>query len=125
MRALHTPGHTRCSMSLLLDDRAIVGDALLVGTVGRSDFYPDGPEEMYHTVFDKLVNLREDILVYPAHFGPHHGLPDELSTTVGREKRLSEPLNLRNKDDFIRYMTEGWPPKPARWKKIVETNDHE
>lgn len=125
LRAMHTPGHTPCSMSLVADDRAIVGDALLIGTVGRSDFYDDGPDEMYHTIFDRLLKLDDRLLVYPAHFGPKHGLPDALSTTVGHERRVSEPLTLKSKDAFIEYMTEGWPPKPEGWRTIVEANNHE
>lgn len=123
MRALHTPGHTPDAMSFVLEDRAIVGDTLLVGTPGRADFYEQGPEELYHTIFDKLLKLRDEVLVYPAHSGPKHGLPLDLMTTVGKERRVNEALTVKTKDDFVRYMTEGWPPKPQGWEDIVEANN--
>lgn len=123
IRALHTPGHTPCSMTLVLDDRALVGDALLVGTAGRSDFYPEGPEEMYHSLFDRILKLDDRLLVYPAHYGPRHGLPERMMTTIGEERRVNEALSQRSKEAFIRYMTEGWPPKPKAWQEIVDANN--
>jgi glyoxylase-like metal-dependent hydrolase (beta-lactamase superfamily II) len=122
IRSLHTPGHTADSMSLVMGDRALVGDALLVGSVGRADFYPDGVEELYHSIFDKLLKFNDELVIYPAHFGSRHGLPDRLSTTLGEERRTNEALSQRTKPDFVRYMTEGWPPKPHGWEQIVARN---
>ena len=122
LRALHTPGHTPCSMSLVMDDRVLVGDALLPGTVGRADFYDDGPEELYHSMFDRILRLEDRLEVYPAHYGPKHGLPEKMMTTLGHERKTNEALTLKTKDEFIRYLTEGWPPKPHNWEEIVEKN---
>jgi len=122
LRALHTPGHTPCSMSLVMDDRVLVGDALLPGTVGRADFYDDGPEELYHSMFDRLLKLEDRLEVYPAHYGPKHGLPEKMMTSIGHERKTNEALTLKTKDEFIRYLTEGWPPKPHDWEEIVEKN---
>lgn len=125
LRALDTPGHTPDAMSLVFEDRAIVGDTLLVGTAGRSDFYPRGPEELYHSLFDVLLKLRDELQVYPAHFGPHHGLPLTMMTTLGHERKVNEALTQATKEDFIRYMTEGWPPQPAGWKEMMAANQQE
>jgi len=122
LRAIHTPGHTPCSMTFLLQGRAFVGDALLPGTAGRADFYDEGPEEMYHSLFDKLLRLDDSVEVYAAHHGPRHGLPNDPFTTIGKERRTNEALTQKTKEDFIRYMTEGWPPKPAGWEEIIEKN---
>ena len=122
VRALHTPGHTADSMSLIVGDRALVGDALLVGTVGRADFYHEGIEELYHSIFDKLLKFEDELMIHPAHFGPRHGLPDRTSTTLGEERLTNEALNQKTKPDFVRFMTEGWPPKPHGWEQIVERN---
>lgn len=123
IRAVHTPGHTPDAMTLLLPDRALVGDALLVGTAGRADFYDRGPEDLYHSLFDKLLKLDDAVAVYPAHFGARHGLPPDLFTTVGKERRSNEALTQRTKEDFVRYMTEGWPPKPHGWEAVVRANN--
>jgi glyoxylase-like metal-dependent hydrolase (beta-lactamase superfamily II) len=109
-------------MTLVLDDRALVGDTLLVGSPGRADFYEQGPEELYHSIFDKLLKLQDELVLYPSHFGPKHGLPEAMMTTLGHEKRSDEALSLRNQHDFVRYMTEGWPPKPHGWEAIVAAN---
>lgn len=125
LRALDTPGHTPDAMTLVFEDRALVGDTLLVGTAGRADFYPEGPEELYHSLFDTLLKLRDELLIFPAHFGGHHGLPPDLMTTLGKERRVNEALTQRTKEDFLKYMTEGWPPQPKGWRDIVAANQRE
>ena len=122
VRAIHTPGHTPDHMTFVLEDAALVGDCLLVGTVGRADFYDDGPEELYQSIFDRILRLSDEVAVYPAHYGPNHGLPEDRSTTIGRERRFNDALTQTTKEDFVRYMVEGWPPKPAGWREISERN---
>lgn len=125
LRALDTPGHTPDAMTLVFEDRAIVGDTLLVGTAGRADFYPEGPEELYHSLFDVLLSQRDELQVYPAHFGPHHGLPMAMMTTLGHERKVNEALTQATREDFIRYMTDGWPPQPQGWREMVALNQRE
>ncbi len=122
VRAIHTPGHTPDHMAFVLDGAAPVGDCLLVGTVGRADFYDEGPGELYHSIFDRILRLSDEVAVYPAHYGPNHGLPEDCSTTIGRERRFNEALTRSTKEEFVRYMTQGWPPKPAGWREISERN---
>src|SRR2546426_511171 len=81
-----------------------------------------GAEALYHSVFDKILRLSDEVVVYPAHYGPHHGLPEDRFTTLGHERRLNEALTVKSKEDFIRYMMEGWPPKPGGWREISERN---
>jgi hydroxyacylglutathione hydrolase len=125
VRAIATPGHTPDAMTFLAGDDALVGDTLLVGTVGRADFYPEGPNELYHSIFDKMLRLSDAVRIHPCHFGPKHGLPDVRSTTMAHERVRNEALTLKTKDEFIRYMTEGWPPQPHGWKEIMWQNTHE
>jgi hydroxyacylglutathione hydrolase len=124
VRPIATPGHTPDAMTFLAGDDAIVGDTLLVGTVGRADFYPEGPSELYHSVFDKLLRLSDAVRIYPCHYGAKQGLPPERRTTLGRERGSNEALTQKTKDDFVRYMTEGWPPQPHGWKEIQWQNTH-
>ena len=80
LRVLETPGHTLDSISLALydmdwseDDAVAVftGDALFIGDVGRTDFYPDRKAEvaglLYESIHDKLLPLGDHVLLYPAH----------------------------------------------------------
>jgi len=124
VRAIATPGHTADAMTFLAGDEAIVGDTLLIGTVGRADFYPEGPTELYHSVFDKLLRLSDAVRIYPCHYGPKHGLPGDRATTLGRERLSNEALTQNSKEAFVRYMTEGWPPQPHGWKEIQWANTH-
>jgi hydroxyacylglutathione hydrolase len=124
VKPIATPGHTPDAMTFLAGDEALVGDTLLVGTVGRADFYPEGPAELYHSVFDKLLRLSDAVNIHPCHFGPKHGLPPDRSTTIGRERASNEAITQKTKEAFIRYMTEGWPPQPHGWKEIQYANTH-
>ena len=66
LRVLETPGHTDDSLSFVLfdgdtstDDAVAVftGDALFVGDVGRTDFYPDRAREVAGLLFDSLRKI--------------------------------------------------------------------
>ena len=55
LRVLHTPGHTEDSISLVLPDRVLTGDTLLRLATGRTDLPTGNAEDLYHSVFDKLL----------------------------------------------------------------------
>jgi len=57
LRAMHTPGHTRDSMSLVMDDRVFTGDALLIGGTGRTDLPTGDPHQLYDSLFEGLLRL--------------------------------------------------------------------
>lgn len=99
LSVLHTPGHTRDSMSLVAEDRVFTGDALLIGGTGRSDLPTGDPEALYDSLFNKLLKLDPDLKVYPAH--DYRG----YSCSTLREEMASNPrLQKRDKDEFVRMM---------------------
>jgi len=65
--SMHTPGHTDCSYSFLMNDRVFTGDTLLINGTGRTDFQNGNSIDQYHSLFDKILKLPEKTLVYPAH----------------------------------------------------------
>ena len=67
LTSMHTPGHTDCSYSFLMNDRIFTGDTLLINGTGRTDFQNGNPIDQYHSLFDKILKLPEKTLVYPAH----------------------------------------------------------
>ena len=75
---MHTPGHTRGSISLYCQSAGMVltGDTLFAGSIGRTDFPESSPQDMPNSLV-KLAGLPDRTLVYPGH-GP--------STTIGVEK---------------------------------------
>jgi glyoxylase-like metal-dependent hydrolase (beta-lactamase superfamily II)/rhodanese-related sulfurtransferase len=82
LTALHTPGHTRDSMCLVMDDRVFTGDTLLIGGTGRTDLPTGDPHDLYESLFDKLLKLDPALKVYPAHDykgRSHSTLADEIA----------------------------------------------
>jgi len=67
LKALATPGHTRDSMCLVIEDRVFTGDTLLIGGTGRTDLPTGDPDALYDSLFNKVLKLDRKLLVYPAH----------------------------------------------------------
>jgi glyoxylase-like metal-dependent hydrolase (beta-lactamase superfamily II)/rhodanese-related sulfurtransferase len=122
IEVLETPGHTRDHLTLRLRDKIFTGDTLLLGSVGRTDLGDGSPDLLFESLTEKLLRLPEGTEVYPAHFGSHHALPDRYVSTLGFERASNEALRLGSRDAFRTYMTEGWPPKPADFDRIVAAN---
>ena len=103
LRVLHTPGHSKDSMCLILDDQLIfTGDTLFVGNCGRTDLPGSNPAEMYHSLFDRLAMLDEKLIVYPGH---NYG--STPTSTIGHEKKMNYVLQPRSKQEFLEFMAGG------------------
>jgi glyoxylase-like metal-dependent hydrolase (beta-lactamase superfamily II) len=101
IKVIHTPGHTQDSICLLVDDKLLTGDALFVGECGRTDLPGGSAEDTYHSLFDKLMRLDDNIKVYPGHdYGP------KPHSTIGIERRSNYTLQKRTLDEFIAFMKE-------------------
>lgn len=100
LRVLHTPGHSEDSMCLLLDEQIIfTGDTLFVGNCGRTDLPGSDPAKMYHSLFDTLAKLDDNLTVYPGHdYGPTQ------TSTIGQEKKTNHVLRPRSEQEFLRFM---------------------
>ena len=96
---LYTPGHTDDSYSFLLPGRVFTGDTLLIRGTGRTDFQNGDPAAQYDSLFDKLLTLPEDTLVYPAH--DYNGM---TVSTIGEEKRYNPRLQVSSKQAYIDHM---------------------
>jgi hydroxyacylglutathione hydrolase len=103
LRVLYTPGHSKDSICLLLDDQFILtGDTLFVGNCGRVDLPGSNAKEMYDSLFDRLTKLDEKLILYPGH---NYG-PTSIST-IGHEKKTNYVLQPRSKQEFLELMTAG------------------
>jgi sulfur dioxygenase len=67
MLAMYTPGHTIDSYSFKLNDRVFTGDVLLNSGTGRTDLQNGDAGKSYDSIFNILLKLKENTLVYPAH----------------------------------------------------------
>ena len=99
MTALHTPGHTRDSMCLVLSDRVFTGDTLLIGGTGRTDLPTGDPGELYDSLFGKLLKLDPALSVYPA-----HDYKGRSHSTIGAELTDNPRLQKKERAQFIEMM---------------------
>ena len=122
LTVLETPGHTRDHLTLKLHRSIFTGDTLLIGGCGRTDLGDGSPELLWSSLTEKILTLDDDTEVLPAHFGPRHALVDRYASSLGFERATNEALNQGTREAFLKYMTEGWPPKPADFDRIVRAN---
>ena len=99
IRALYTPGHTSDSYSFLMDNYLFSGDTLLINGTGRTDFQNGSSEDAYDSIFNKLLKLPEETLLYPAH--DYNG---EKVSTIGKEKKQNPRLQVNSVDEYVDIM---------------------
>ncbi|HML08301.1 MAG TPA: MBL fold metallo-hydrolase [Xanthobacteraceae bacterium] len=114
---LYTPGHTDDSYSFLLADRVFTGDTLLIRGTGRTDFQNGDPRAQYHSIFNKLMKLPEETLVYPA-----HDYKGETVSTIGEEKCFNPRLKVRSVDEYVELMNNLKLPNPKMMDVAVPAN---
>jgi len=99
LRVIHTPGHSRDSICLLGGKRLFSGDTLFVGNCGRVDLPGGSARELYHSLFDVLYILDDELEVLPGHDYGH-----APTSTLGREKKTNFVLQRRSEDEFAEMM---------------------
>jgi glyoxylase-like metal-dependent hydrolase (beta-lactamase superfamily II) len=128
VRVTYTPGHATDHISLLLEcpnesNLLLSGDCLFIGDVGRTDLGRGNNDLMYDSLFRKILSLDPSTEVYPAHVGAKHFLATEkVKTRIGTERDTNPALQVKSKEEFLKYMTEGWPPKPQNYEEIIKVN---
>jgi glyoxylase-like metal-dependent hydrolase (beta-lactamase superfamily II)/rhodanese-related sulfurtransferase len=99
LTAMHTPGHTSDSMSLIVGNKVFTGDALLIGGTGRTDLPTGDPEQLYDSLFNKLLLIDPATEVYPA-----HEYKGRDATTIGAEMAGNPRLQKRDRAEFVAMM---------------------
>jgi hydroxyacylglutathione hydrolase len=101
IKVLFTPGHSKDSICLIVDSKIIItGDTLFVGNCGRTDLPGSDPEEMYNSLFEKILKLDNNLVVYPGHNYGYKSI-----STIGEEKKNNYVLLPRSREQFIKFMT--------------------
>jgi|TARA_B100001057_G_scaffold109618_1_gene107578 glyoxylase-like metal-dependent hydrolase (beta-lactamase superfamily II) len=116
-RAIYTPGHTSDSFCFLMDKYLFSGDTLLINGTGRTDFQNGNSIDAYNSIFNRLLKLPEDTLLYPA-----HDYKGETVSTIGKEKRSNPRLQVRNVDEYIEIMNNLNLKKPEKIDYNVSSN---
>jgi glyoxylase-like metal-dependent hydrolase (beta-lactamase superfamily II) len=117
LKALHTPGHTRDSMCLLAADRVFTGDTLLIGGTGRTDLPTGDPDQLYESLFGKLLKLDPALAVYPA-----HDYQGRSSSTIGEEIKTNPRLQKADRAAFTAMMRELNLTAPTHLTEALRTN---
>jgi glyoxylase-like metal-dependent hydrolase (beta-lactamase superfamily II) len=117
LEAIYTPGHTNDSYSYRMNDRVFTGDTLLIRGTGRTDFQEGDPYKQYDSLFNKLLKLPEQTLVFPAH--DYKGM---LVSTIGEEKNLNPRLQVRSAEDYASIMKNLNLAKPNMMDVAVPAN---
>jgi sulfur dioxygenase len=116
---LYTPGHTDDSYSYLLDGRVFTGDTLLIRGTGRTDFQNGDPRAQYDSIFNKLLKLPNETLVYPA-----HDYKGDTVSTIGEEKLFNPRLKVKSVDEYVDLMNNLKLPNPKMMDVAVPANIH-
>jgi sulfur dioxygenase len=114
---LYTPGHTDDSYCFTLADRVFTGDTLLIRGTGRTDFQHGDPRQQFDSIFNKLLRLPDDTLVFPA-----HDYKGETVSTIGEEKAFNPRLQVKSVDEYVALMNGLNLPNPKMMDVAVPAN---
>ncbi len=114
---IYTPGHTDDSYSYVMRDRVFTGDTLLIRGTGRTDFQNGDPRAQYDSIFNKLLKLPEETLLFPA-----HDYKGETVSTIGEETAFNPRLQVRSVDEYAALMNSLNLPNPKMMDVAVPAN---
>lgn len=113
----HTPGHTRDSMCLLVEDRVFTGDTLLIGATGRTDLPTGDPAALHDSLFNKVLHFDPALKVFPA-----HDYKGRSHSTIGQELATNPRLQKRDRDEFVEMMRNLNLSTPTHLTEALRTN---
>ena len=99
LNVMYTPGHTDDSYSFLLDDRVFTGDTLLIRGTGRTDFQNGDPRAQYDSIFNRLLKLPDETMVFPA-----HDYKGDSVSTIAEERAHNPRLKVRSVEEYEALM---------------------
>ena len=117
IKSLYTPGHTSDSYSFLLDNNLFSGDTLLINGTGRTDFQNGSSKDAYNSLFNNILKLPEETLVYPGH--DYNG---KFSSTIGNEKKFNPRLQVKSVDEYVEIMSNLNLSKPEMMDNNISKN---
>jgi sulfur dioxygenase len=113
IKAIYTPGHTSDSYSFLMNNLLFSGDTLLINGTGRTDFQNGNSKDAYDSIFNKLLTLPKETLLYPGH--DYNG---KKMSTIGNEKKFNPRLQVNSENEYEEIMNNLKLPKP----KLMDIN---
>jgi sulfur dioxygenase len=113
LKVIYTPGHTKDSYSFLMNDYLFSGDTLLINGTGRTDFQGGNSEDSYNSIFNRLLKLPKETLLYPA-----HDYNDQKVSTIGKEIKFNPRLQVDSVSEYADIMNNLNLSKP----KLMDIN---
>jgi glyoxylase-like metal-dependent hydrolase (beta-lactamase superfamily II)/rhodanese-related sulfurtransferase len=117
LNVLHTPGHTRDSMCLRIENRLFTGDTLLIGATGRTDLPTGDAEALYDSLFNRVLRLDPALEVYPA-----HEYKGRSHSTLAQELEQNPRLQKRDRMEFVEMMRNLNLSMPTHLNEALRTN---
>jgi len=117
LQVLHTPGHTRDSMCLRVEDRVFTGDTLLIGATGRTDLPSGDPDALYDSLFNRVLRLDPTLKVHPA-----HEYKSRSHSTIAQELAENPRLQIRDRVAFVEMMRNLNLSMPTHVTEALRTN---
>ena len=114
---IYTPGHTDDSYSFVMRDRVFTGDTLLIRGTGRTDFQNGDARAQYDSIFNKLLRLPDETMVFPA-----HDYKGETVSTIAEEKAFNPRLQVKSVDEYAELMSKLNLPNPKMMDVAVPAN---
>jgi hydroxyacylglutathione hydrolase len=99
IQLMHTPGHTPGSQCFLVGNRVVSGDTLFIDACGRVDFPGGNPEQMYHSLTQKLMALPDEMILFPG-----HNYAPLKHATMGEQKKTNPYLRFSSLKQFLAAM---------------------
>jgi len=128
VQPIYSPGHTIGSTSFIVDGTYLLsGDILFVESIGRPDLAgkaDDWVSDLRETLYERYKELSKEIIVLPAHFSFIEELGEDghVSASLGDLYKKNSGLQVNDKEEFKKMVTENLPPQPNAHMKIRETN---
>ena len=114
---IYTPGHTDDSYSFALPDRVFTGDTLLIRGTGRTDFQNGDPRAQYDSIFNRLLKMPNETLVFPG-----HDYKGDTVSTIGEERNSNPRLQVKSIDEYVNLMNNLNLPNPKMMDVAVPAN---
>tara|TARA_B100000700_G_C14269301_1_gene500704 strand:- start:178 stop:495 length:318 start_codon:yes stop_codon:yes gene_type:complete len=100
-----------------MDNYLFSGDTLLINGTGRTDFQNGNAKDAYNSIFNKLLKLPDETLLYPA-----HDYKGEKVSTIGKEKRQNPRLQVSSISEYEEIMNNLNLKKPSEIDFNVSKN---
>jgi|TARA_B110000444_G_scaffold158455_1_gene148127 sulfur dioxygenase len=92
-------------------------DAHLVWGTVRTDFQNGNARDSYNSIFNKLLKLPDETLVYPA-----HDYKGEMVSSIIEEKNFNPRLQVSSPEEYIEIMNNLNLPNPSMMDVAISSN---